>query len=218
MSINGVAIPRIYDHKHLGFFINPRLSANASLKKAIASASRKTYQIKRSFKTNSEKFKIMTWNTYVQPYLEHASVMFDLRENLELQKKLCRVQKWFFYGTIFHEKGPNPALKRIRYLRLSFMHKLFHGKLGLDKEDVLHFADSSTRLSKSRGVLVPKTKTAMGSRVFGSSIVQEWLDVPPAVRNCAGPAQFARYLKEKHPPTKQETTADARVRFAWRPW
>ena len=217
MYINGVALPQVFEHKHLGFFINPRLSANVTLKKAIATASRKTYQVKRSFKTKSEKFTIKIWTNFVQPYLEFAAIMFDLRENLELQKKLCRVQKWFFHGTIFHEKGPAPALKRIRYLRLSFMHKLFHGKLGLDRDEILLFAESTTRLSNFRGILHPKTITSMGSRVFGSSIAAEWLAVPPAVRNCAGPTQFARYLKEKHPPTRHDHQPDASARFSWRP-
>ena len=174
-SIQGSDIPVVEMQKHLGVLISNDLSAVPQMKATVSSLARKTYQIKRAFRSRSAAFLSKMWMTYLASSVEYSAILVNLQENIGLQKKLCRIQKHFFYGVTFDEgQGPNCILRRIKHLRLSFAHKLYHGHLNVDRESILNIPKNDTRLKFDGCLTLSKTRTNEGLRVFGNSIAKEW--------------------------------------------
>ena len=215
-SLNGSIVPTTDLQKHLGFFISSDLTTGENFRKTVSKLAQKTYLIKRSFKARSKKFLTLVWNSYLTPIVEYPSVLYDLRENITTQQKLCKIQRWFFRGVVFDEgEGPNCVLRKMRYLKLMFMYRLYHGKLGIPRENILTFSHSQTRHSKEGGLLVPKARTGAGLRTFGASIVAPWEALPANVRNNACERSFSVFLKTKHPATRRSGERVAAVRYSW---
>ena len=215
-EIQGSVIPTVPIQKHLGVLVSNDLSAVPQMKAMIKNLAKKAYQIKRAFRSRTPAFLSRTWTTYLASTIEYSAVLVDLQENIGLQRKLCKIQKYFFYGVTFDEgQGPNPILRRIRHLRLSFAHKLYHGHLNVDKNTIINIPKNDTRLKFDGGLALARTRTNAGLRVFGNSIAREWAEVPPEIRNDPLVGKFKRYLKEKHASTKQSKLSEARARFSW---
>ena len=121
-----------------------------------------------------------------------------------------------FRGVVFDEgQGPNCVLRKMKYLKLMFMYRLYHGKLGIPRDNILTFSNSQTRHSKDGGLLLPKVRTGAGLRTFGASIVAPWEAVPANIRNQTCERSFSAYLKSKHPATRKSTERVAAVRYSW---
>ena len=215
-KINGKEIPRTNLQKHLGFYISEDLTTGANLAKSVSTVASKTYQIKRNFKCRSEHFLKLIWASHLAPIVEYPCILYDLRENLTQQQRLCRVQRWFFKGIVFSDdKAPNCIIRRLKYLKLMFMFKLYHGLIDIPRDKILTVATSQTRYSSRQGLLMPKTRTNAGLRTFGASIVKEWESVPASVRNQNKVRSFSTYLKKHHQPTALSNERVAAVRFGW---
>ena len=215
-SINGNEIPKTDLQKHLGFFISEDLTTSYNFQKTVSRLASKVYQVKRSFKNQSKRFKQIVWNSHLSSTVEYPAVLYDLRENLTHQKKLCRIQRWFFRGVLFEEKeGPNCIIRKMVHAKLMFMYRLYHGKLGIPRDRILTLAHSQTRYSKECGLLMPKTRTNAGLRTFGASIVQDWDKVPSAIRNQPCERTFQTFLKTKHFSTRLSNVRSASERFSW---
>ena len=214
--INGKEIPRTDLQKHLGFFISEDLTTGANFKKSVSSVASKTYQIKRNFKNKSEAFLKIIWNSHLAPIVEYPAILYDLRENLTQQQRLCRIQRWFFKGVVFKDdSAPNCVIRRLKYLKLMFMFKLYHGLIDVPRDRILTVAHSQTRYSSRQGLLMPKTRTNAGLRTFGASIVHEWEAVPAEVRNQNKVRSFSTYLKKHHPTTALSSERVAAIRYSW---
>ena len=215
-SIQGSEIPVVNMQKHLGVLISNDLSAVPQMKATVSSLARKSYQIKRAFRSRSAAFLSKMWMTYLASSVEYSAILVNLQENIGLQRKLCRIQKHFFSGVTFAEgQGPNCILRRIKHLRLSFAHKLYHGHLNVDRESILNIPKNDTRLKFEGCLTLSKTRTNAGLRVFGNSIAKEWNELPLEVRNDPLVGKFKNYLKNKHYSTRVSQQREASARFAW---
>ena len=215
-EINGSIIPTTDLQKHLGFFISEDLTTSQNFRKTVSKLAQKTYLVKRSFKARSKKFLTLIWSSYLSPIVEYPSVLYDLRENLVIQQKLCKIQRWFFRDVVFEkDEGPNCILRKMKYLKLMFMYRLYHGKLGIPREKLLTLATSQTRKAKDGGLLMPKVRTKAGLRSFSASIVQPWEEIPAHIRNQKSERTFSVFLKTKHAPTRFSAERVAAVRYSW---
>ena len=215
-EIQDAVIPVVDLQKHLGVLISEDLSAVPQMKASLSALARKAYQIKRAFRSRTPAFLSKTWNTYLASTIEYSAVLVDLNENVGLQKKLCKIQRYFFYGVTFNEgQGPNCILRRIKHLRLSFVHKLYHGHINVDRETILNIPKNDTRLKFDGGLTLAKTRTNAGLRVFGNSIAKEWNEVPAHIRNDPLVGKFKNYLKKSHYSTKLSLERSARARYSW---
>ena len=215
-SIDGTEIPVVDLQKHLGVLISSNLSAVPQMKATVSGLARKSYQIKRAFRSRSAAFLSKMWMTYLASTVEYSAILVNLQENVGLQRKLCRIQKYFFHGVTFDEgQGPNCILRRIKHLRLSFAHKLYHGHLNVDRETILNIPKNETRLKFDGCLTLAKTRTNAGLRVFGNSIAREWNELPPEIRNNPLVGKFKSYLKNTHYATRVSRLRDASARFSW---
>ena len=215
-KINGKEVPRTSLQKHLGFHISEDLTTGANFAKTVSTVASKTYQVKRNFKNRGEHFLKLIWASHLAPIVEYPCILYDLKENLTQQQRLCRIQRWFFKGTVFSDdKGPNCIIRRLKYLKLMFMFKLYHGLIDVPRDRILTFANSQTRHSSRQGLLMPKTRTNAGLRTFGASIVQEWDKIPPEVRNHNKLRSFSTFLKTNHPTTALSSERVAAIRYSW---
>ena len=215
-SIQDAEIPVVDLQKHLGVLISNDLSAVPQMKAMISGLARKSYQIKRAFRSRSAAFLSKMWVTYLASTVEYSAILVNLQENIGLQRKLCRIQKFFFYGVTFEEgQGPNCIIRRIKHLRLSFTHKLYHGHINVDRETILNIPKNDTRLKFEGCLTLSKTRTNAGLRVFGNSIAKEWNELPPEIRNDPLVGKFKSYLKNKHYSTRTSQLREASARFSW---
>ena len=215
-EIQGAVIPEVPLQKHLGVLVSGDLSAVPQLKAMISNLAKKTYQIKRAFRSRTPAFLTRIWQTYLASTIEYSAVLVDLSENIGLQKKLCKIQRHFFYGVTFDEgQGPNCILRRIKYLRLSFAHKLYHGHMNVERESIINIPTNPTRLRSEGGLASQKVRTNAGLRVFGHSIIKEWGEVPADIRNCPLVGKFQKFLKTEHFSTRMSELRTAKQRFSW---
>ena len=215
-QINSVVIPRKSTVTYLGVELSENLSLKIQLNSTVSKMAKKVYQVRRGCACRSTMFLSKIWSFHIAPLIEAWAILIDIRENHGLLHRLTKIQKWFFGKTVFSDvTAPNGIIKRIKYLRLAFMYKMVHKMIDIPASQIFTESQNPTRLGKENGLLLPKIRTQAGKRVFGSSIVGEWMAVPAAIRACPYIATFKAYLKTKHPPTRQSRQLAAAERFDW---
>lgn len=91
-TLGSSTLKQVNSYKYLGVTITSRLSWNSHIDNICSSAFKKLCFLRHKLRNSPSHIKLLTYNTYIRPKLEYASVVWDPFTKLNIDK-LERVQR-----------------------------------------------------------------------------------------------------------------------------
>ena len=216
LSFNGVPVARRPDTKHLGLYLDEKLSFSKHIKENILKAMNGISILKFLSKYVPKDILNLSYKLYVRPHLDYGDVIYhnqraDLMEYLEqVQYKAALVVSGCWQGTsrerLYRELGWEHLSDRRWFRRLTIFYKIINGMT----PDYLrnHLPSQRTlpyNMRSHRDFDNPNRRTARYSNSFFPHCISEWENLGNEIKTLPSLSQFKTALLSFIRPTKSSS-------------
>ena len=213
LSFNGIPVARKEFVKHLGLYLDERLSFAKHVRESIIKAKKGIAILKFISSYVSRKVLDMTYKLYIRPHLDYGDIIYhnqrtDLMNLLEqVQYKAALIVSGCWQGTsrekLYDELGWESLANRRWYRRLSLFYKIVNGQApSYLSEYIPNSKLLPYNLRKKADFQVPSTRTARYKNSFFPFCIFEWNKLDKETKSLPTMLQFQKHILNYIRPTR----------------
>lgn len=192
-NVQDTPVTEVSKYKYLGLTINSQLKWNDHIQYITSSALRKLGLLRHKLKGTPANVKLLAYNSIIRPKLEYAAIVWDphtakdIKEIEKVQRRAVR----FIYNKYKRTDSPTnlmttnqikPLHLRRKIARLSFLHSLIHGKLGISATPLVSPLETRrTRHHHSYALTPYPARTNLFKFSYFPKTITEWNNLPETV-------------------------------------
>ena len=192
-------------HTYLGVDITKDLKWNQHVNKITASANRSLGFLRRNISFCSRKTKATAFITFVRPYLEYSSAVWDSYTDEQI-KQIEAVQRRgarFVFCDYNYESSPSAMIASLKWdslelrrkeHRLLVLHNALHDRLSIPTKTILRPTTRSTRKSNSANYIKITTNKDCLKYSFFPRTVNDWNSLPLSITTITDQKPFKQQL------------------------